>query len=193
MMGWKVTVLNEEKLTEIIGEFIDEYPLCDYFFIKTDDLTLTPEVKTLCDQDAAIYGERRKVPPAPDSYAKCEAEIRKYDHAFLFDAVYEVSDAYDLERCEEARREHAALVESIRSEFSRRFGKTMALSISCDLCDDCPCPKKPCLHKDRAIYSMDSYGVRIMKTLVDRDIMYDYGISAAIYFSLILFDSEEDS
>ena len=38
---------------------------------------------------------------------------------------------------------------------------------------------------------MDSYGVQIMKTLADRDIMYDYGINTAIYFTLILFNGAE--
>ena len=82
--------MNEERIQELAGEFLDQYPLCEYFFLKTDDLTLTPEVKALCEQDTAVYGERRNVPPAPSSFEKCKSEIEKYENAFLFDAVYEV-------------------------------------------------------------------------------------------------------
>ena len=183
--------MTDEKIQELAGEFLDQYPLCEYFFLKTEELTLTPEVKALCERDTAVYGERRNVPPAPSSYEKCKAEIEKFENAFLFDAVYEVDDAYDMERCEEARKTHAAMVRDLCSEFRSRFGEVMALSISCDLCDDCPCPKKPCKCPEQKIVSMDSYGVQIMKTLADRDIMYDYGINTAIYFTLILFNGAE--
>ena len=182
--------MNEEAIREAVSEFIDAYPVCAYFFLSTDELTLSPEVKILCDQDAAVYGERRSVPVAPEKYEKCEANIRRFPGAFLFDAVYEVADAYDLERCGEARRAHAALVSDLRAEFERRFGETLVLSISCDLCGDCPCPKKPCKKPKEAVFSMDSYGVQIMKTLADMDIVYDYGIDTAVYFTLILFDPE---
>lgn len=178
----------KEKLEAAIGEFIDNYPVCEYLLLKTEELTFTEAVKELCNQDTAVYGERRNVPPAPASYEKCMEEIHAYEYAFLFDAVYEVPDAYDLSRCEDARREHAALVRSLCDEMSARFGKVMPLSISCDLCDDCPCPKKPCKKPDQKIVSMDSYGVQIMRTLADRDIAYDYGIDTAIYFTLILFN-----
>lgn len=183
--------MNDELLMEKIGEFIDEYPLCEYFLLNTDELTLTPEVKILHQQDMAIYEKRRHAPNGPASYDKCVEEIKTYSHAFLFDAVYEVADAYDLERCADARKEHGLLVRDIRAEFEKRFGKTLTMSISCDICDDCPCPNKPCIRPEQMIVPMESYGVQIMKTLVDRDITYDYGISTAIYFSLILFHGEE--
>lgn len=179
-----------EKIMETIGEFIDNYPLCEYLLLNTSDLTLTPEVKLLGEQDAAVYGERRNVPPAPDTFEKCKAEIERFSHAFLLDAVYEVEDAYDLYRCEEARKTHSAMVHDICGEFSSRFGEVMPISISCDLCEDCPCPKKPCKKPADKIVSMESYGVQIMRTLADRDIMYDYGINTAIYFTLIMFNGE---
>lgn len=185
-------MMSDSEIQERIDSFIDQYPLCEYLLLKTADLTLTPEVKVLCEQDAAVYGERRNVPPVPSSFEKCRAEIEQYQNAFLFDAVYEVADAYDLERCTEARKDHAAMVRDLCGEFRSRFGDVMALSISCDLCDDCPCPKKPCKRPEQKIVSMDSYGVQIMKTLADRDIMYDYGINTAIYFTLILFNAEKD-
>lgn len=182
---------DQTKTQGLVKEFINDYPVCEYFFLKTSDLTLSPEVKSLGEQDAAVYGERRKVPPAPDSFEKCLAAIEQYRDAFLFDAVYEVADAYDMERCETARKEHGALVDAIDNEFRQRFGDILPLSVSCELCEDCPCPKKPCRFPEKKIASIDSYGVQIMKTLVDRDIIYDYGINTAIYFTLILFNGEE--
>lgn len=183
--------MTDQRIQELVGEFIDRYPLCEYLFLKTEELTMTPEVKILCQQDMAVYGERRNVPPAPESYEKCKEEILGYSHAFLFDAVYEVSDAYDLERCKDVVKEHSALTRELCAEFEQRFGTVMALGISCELCDDCPCPKKPCKKPKEKIVSMDSYGIQIMRTLADRDIMYDYGINTAIYFTLILFNGED--
>lgn len=181
---------GSSNIREAIGEFINQYPVCEYFFLKTSELTLTPEVKLLAQQDAAAYGERRNVPPAPSSFEECKAIIEQYDNAFLFDAVYEVDDAYDMERCEAARKEHARLVHALSDEFRQRFGDILTLSLSCDLCEDCPCPKKPCRHPEKQVPSIDSYGVQIMKTLADRDIMYDYGIHMAIYFTIILWNGE---
>ena len=180
----------KEKIMETIGEFIDSYPLCEYILLDTADLTLTPEVKILSEQDAAVYCARSNVPPAPADYEKCKEEILRYRHAFLFDAVYEVRDAYDFSSCGEARKIHSDMVGELCAEFRSRFGEILPMSISCELCDDCPCPKKPCRKPAEKIVSMDSYGVQIMKTLADRDIMYDYGIDTAIYFSLILFNGD---
>jgi predicted metal-binding protein len=182
---------DSSKIKGLIAEFINEYPVCEYFFLKTSELTLTSEVKQLSEQDAAVYGEYRKIPSAPDTFEQCKAMIEQYSDAFLFDAVYEVTDAYDMERCDEARKVHAGLVHALNEEFRQRFGKVLALSVSCDLCETCPCPKKPCRHPEKQVPTIDSYGVQIMKTLADRDIMYDYGINTAIYFTVILFNGEE--
>ena len=78
-----------------------------------------------------------------------------------------------------------------RKRKKSRIGVVMALIISGELCDDCPGPKTPCKCPEQKIVSMDSYGVQIMKTLADRDIMYDYWINTAIYFTLILFNGAE--
>lgn len=176
----------------IIEEILGNYPVCEYFFLPQSELTLSPAVKELCDADTAVYGERRHVPPAPASYEKCIAELQQYSDALLFDAVYEVDDAYDLERCSEARIAHGQMVRAIADDMEQRFGKVMPLSISCDLCEDCSCPKERCKLPEKKIVSMDSYGVQIMKTLSDHDIMYDYGINTAIYFTLILFNGESE-
>ncbi len=181
---------DSSKSRDAVMEFIHDYPVCEYFFLKTSELTLTPEVKLLAQQDAAVYGERRKIPPSPHSFAECKAIIEQYSDAFLFDAVYEVDDAYDMERCAGVRKEHAALVHAISDEFRQRFGKVLTLSLSCDLCEDCPCPQKACRYPEKQVPTIDSYGVQIMKTLADRDIMYDYGIHMAIYFTLILWNGE---
>ena len=181
---------NEEQA--IIEEILGNYPLCEYFFLPRTELTLSPAVKELCAADAAVYGERRHVPPALQSYEKCVAELEQYSDALLFDAVYEVADAYDLERCAEARVAHGQTVRNIADEMEAHFGKVLPLSISCDLCEDCPCPKGRCKLPEKKIASMDSYGVQIMKTLADRDIMYDYGIDTAIYFTLILFNGANE-
>lgn len=183
--------MTEEQIMEKCGEFLDNYPLCEYFFLKVDELTIIDEVKQLSDMDSKVYGRRRFVPPAPDSFAKCEAELRQYSDCFLFDAVYEVDDAYDLLRCEGARREHAAMTAELAEEFRARFGDIMVLGISCDLCEDCPCPNKPCKMPEKKICAMDTYGLQIMRTLADRDIMWDYGTSTAIYFTVILFNGGE--
>lgn len=159
--------------------------------MKTDELTINEEVKQLAIMDSKVYGERRSLPPAPESFAKCKARLAEFSDCFLFDAVYEVADAYDLTRCTEALKEHSQMTAELAEEFRSRFGEVMVLGISCDLCEDCPCPKKPCKMKDKAIHAMDSYGLQIMKTLSDRDIVWDYGISTAIYFTVILFNGGE--
>jgi predicted metal-binding protein len=153
--------VTEEQLMEKCGEFLDNYPLCEYFFLKTDELTIIDEVKQLSAMDSQIYGERRFVPPAPDSFAKCKERLLQYSDCFLFDAVYEVDDAYDMMRCVDARKEHAAMTVELAEEFKSRFGDVMVLGISCDLCEECPCPKKPCTKKDQCIYAMDTYGLQI--------------------------------
>lgn len=181
---------DSSKARDAVLEFINDYPVCEYFFLKTSDLTLTPEVKLLAQQDAAVYGERKKIPAAPDSFEECKAVIEEYGDAFLFDAVYEADDAYDMDRCESIRKEHAALVHAVSDEFRRRFGKILTLSIGCDLCEDCPCPQKTCRYPEKQVPAIESYGVQIMKTLADRDIVYDYGIHTAIYFTLILWNGE---
>lgn len=183
--------MTEQQLMEKCGEFLDQYPLCEYFFLKVDELTINEEVKQLSEMDSKVYGDRRFVPPAPDSFAKCKARLEEFSDCFLFDAVYEVADAYDLTRCGEALKEHADMTVALADEFRSRFGEVMVLGISCDLCEDCPCPKKPCKMKDKAIYAMDTYGLQIMKTLSDRDILWDYGTGTAIYFTVILFNGGE--
>ncbi len=176
-----------EKQKEIIESFIYEYPVCEVYHINVKDLIITDEVRQMCANEFRGGTPGWFYPPALDSLEECLERVHHYDHGFIFSTVTEVNDAQDFMGCTEARKNHERLSQEIQERFRSYFGDVMTLTTGCSICDTCHCAEGECLHPEERLYTMESHGIMMMRTLVDVGMTYDYGNKVATYFTLILY------
>jgi predicted metal-binding protein len=180
---------GESDYKEIIEGFIYNYPVCEFYYLGLGDLVFSDKVRYICEHDCPRYKKSWACPPAIDSVSRCIAECGAYGHVFLFTSVAEVTDCMDFTACLEARRSHELMTLELRREFGEHFGKVLALSTGCMLCDDCTYPDAPCRHPEERLSTVESHGILIMETAARLGVTVDCGNNTVTYISLIFFNA----
>ena len=103
---------------EALAAQIAQYPVCEYAFVKTEDLSFLEQVRHICKTDCPQYGKSWSCPPAVGTVQECKARCAAFHGGFLFTTVAEVNDIADME-------------ETLSTE-------------SCAICDMCAYPDAPC-------------------------------------------------
>ncbi|UOO37289.1 DUF2284 domain-containing protein [Oscillospiraceae bacterium CM] len=179
-----------EDFKAAIEGLIGDYPICEYAFLKPEELVYSDKVRFICETTCPRYGKSWACPPVIPSVETCMDAFKAYEHVFLFSTVAEVSDSMNNDICLVAKRDHEKVTLDLRRAFRDRFGEVLALSTGCRICDDCTYPDGPCRFPDERLSSVESHGVLIMETASSLGISYDCGNNIVTYFSLIFFNTE---
>ena len=180
--------MNSEEYKEIIEKFICDYPICEYYYITFKDLVFSDKVRYICENACDRYNKSWACPPAINSIDECMKECEAFSHVFLFTSVAEVPDRMDFPACLEARRDHERITYDLRKRFESHFGKVLALSSGCMICDECSYPETPCRYPEEQLSSIESHGILIIETANRLGITQDWGNNIVVYFSLIFFN-----
>lgn len=180
---------SENDYKAVIEEFIYDYPICELYYLTPDDLIFSDKVRTICERECTHYGKSWACPPGIPSIEQCIAACRVFEHVFLFTSVAEVPDCMNFDACLAARREHEEMTRAIRDRFKQHFGKVLALSTGCMLCQDCTYPDNPCRHPEERTSTIESHGILIMETASQLGVTLDCGNDIVTYLSLIFFNA----
>ena len=80
-----------------IEEYITQFPIYQYAFIKTEDVEFNDKVRAICKKECPRYGKSWSCPPAVGSVDKCREICRKYPYVLLFSSIAEVPDYSDFD------------------------------------------------------------------------------------------------
>jgi predicted metal-binding protein len=181
--------MSEKEYKEIVEGFIYEYPVCEFYYLTLDDLIISDKVRIICERECPHYGKSWACPPAIGAIEGCIGECGQYNHVFLFTSVAEVSDVMNFSACLEARRDHENMTLEVRKRFEEHFGKVLALSTGCMLCEECAYPDGPCRHPAERLSTIESHGILIMEAASRLGVTLDCGNNAVTYISLIFFNA----
>ncbi|UWG96457.1 DUF2284 domain-containing protein [Dehalobacter sp. DCM] len=181
--------MNVEKdYKDIIEGFIYDYPICEFFYLGRDELIFSDKVRTICEHECPHHSKSWACPPAIASIEHCIKECESFDHVFLFTSVAEVPDNMDFAACLEAKQDHEQMTLAIRKRFEEHFGKVLALSTGCMLCDECAYPDMPCRHPEQRLSTIESHGILILETASRLGASFDCGNNIVTYLSLVFFN-----
>ena len=180
---------NEKGFKETIEVFIYDYPVCEFYYLGVNDLIFSDKVRYICEQECSHYNKSWACPPSIKSIETCIKECETFEHVFLLTSVAEVPDCLNFESCLEAKRDHERMTLELRVRFEEHFGKVLALSTGCMICDDCSYPDAPCRHPEQRLSTIESHGILIMETASRLGVTFDCGNNIVTYFSLIFFNA----
>ena len=100
---------------QAIEEYITQFPIYQYAFIKTEDIEFNDKVRAICKKECPRYGKSWSCPPAVGTVEQCKSVCRDYTHALLFSSVAEVPDYSDMAALPKTKREHEEITAEIEA------------------------------------------------------------------------------
>lgn len=148
--------------------------------------------RSMCESNACgLYGRCWMCPPDVGEIDSLMDSLRAYSHVLVYQTVGELEDSYDFEGMEAAAETHTALTLRLTDAFADLpFAKRLHLSKGgCRICPVCAkTEEKPCRFPDRAIPSLEAYGVNVSRLAAEAGMKYINGQDTVTYFGAIFFN-----
>jgi len=156
--------------------------------LNTDALTFMPEVRGMCEANrCAQYGKNWTCPPGCGSLEEAAEKAKAYSFGMLVQTVGAMEDEFDLEAIEATGQRHKEnflrLAGAVRAEHPDAL---LMGAGGCRLCETCTYPDAPCRFPDRAIPSMEAYGLWVSKVCELSGVPYYHGPLTLTYTSCYL-------
>lgn len=159
--------------------------------ISQSQIVLSAEFRRICETNqCGGYGGCWMCPPFIGEIGELMERVRSYPGAVLYQTIHEIEDSFDLEGMFAAGGKHALVSADIEKKL-RRLQPADYLHLSCGGCHLCEtCARKtaePCRFPDRALPSLEGYGVDVYNTAKDTPLQYINGPNTVTYFGMILY------
>ena len=161
--------------------------------IAVDQIITSAEFREACRKNlCGKWGKCWMCPPDVGEIEPLMAEIRKYKHALWYQTIGELEDSFDIEGMGEARKKHTRMSYEVEKNAETLVGKHLHLTCGgCGLCERCTrLDDQPCRFPDKAMASLEAYGVDVYQTTKSTSLKYINGQDTVTYFSALLFDAK---
>ena len=158
--------------------------------LNTAALDFNPAVREMCAADRCHhYGRSWSCPPGCGTLEEIAQKAAAYRRGILLQSTGQMEDDFDVETMMDTEQLHKerfhALVARVRQEYPNCL--PMAAG-ACTVCKECTYPDAPCRFPERAIPSMEAYGLVVSKVCEDGGLPYYYGPRTITYTSCVLID-----
>lgn len=158
--------------------------------LNIEALIFMPEVREMCSVDRCnMYGRNWRCPPACGSIEDAAYEASKYSFGLLVQTTGQMEDDFDYEAISETGKKHNVGFESLVEKLRKRYAKVLPMGAgTCSICEKCTYPDAPCRFPNRAISSMEAYGLWVSKVCELSNIPYYYGKRTLTFTSCYLLE-----
>ncbi len=182
---------KQELFGRLIGKALAEgaykAAVIDGEKVETDAL-----FRSLCESNACgKFGKCWTCPPDVGEIGSLMDSLRTYAHVLVYQTVGELEDSYDFEGMAEAAQVHNRVTERIAlATADEPFSESLQLGAGgCHLCPTCAkVENEPCRFPDRAISSLEAYGVNVSRLAAASGMKYVNGQDTVTYFGAIFFN-----
>ena len=158
--------------------------------IDTDSIVLNATFRDICKSNGCgMYGRCWMCPPDFGDIEPLMAEVRRYKHGLLYQTVADIEDSFDIEGMQEAGKRHVMVSQRLEAFLMLQLDKHLHLSCGgCRLCERCAkLDGLPCRDPERAMPSMEGYGIDVYNTCKPTELKYINGQNTVTYFGIVLF------
>lgn len=164
--------------------------------IPQEQIVTSTAFRDICiSNGCGMYGKCWMCPPDAGDIDDLIAEVRKYSHGLWYQTIRELEDSFDFEGMSEAGRIHILVSQKLQGKIKELLpAGSLHLSCGgCRLCDRCTkLDDEPCRMPEKALSSLEAYGIDVYQTTKDTDLKYINGSNTVTYFGVVLFQEGED-
>lgn len=173
---------------QLLEKKLANLPLLQYEFIKTEELTFSDNVRTICEMECPMYGKTWACPPAVGDVGECKERCMQYEEAILIATIAEVNDIADIEETLATRGGHEEITREVKKYIEEQAESTLVLSTeACSFCKNCSYPDEPCQHPDYMFPCVESHGIIVTEVAEKYNIPILNGGNIVIWFSIIFY------
>ena len=163
--------------------------------IPQEQIVTSAAFREICaGNGCGMYGKCWMCPPDAGNIDTLIAEVRKYSHGLWYQTIGNLEDSFDFEGMIEAGRLHVLVSQKIQENVKKLLPAGL-LHLSCGGCRLCErCAKldnEPCRMPEKALSSLEAYGIDVYQTTKDTDLKYINGADTVTYFGIVLFQEDE--
>lgn len=155
------------------------------------DIPFNRDFRKACESNTCgNYGKCWTCPPDAGDIDDLIAQARGYQMAMIYQTVSSLEDSFDIEGMLEAGARHNRVAEEIAQALRPQIsGDLLHLSAGgCRVCEVCAKREDlPCRHPDRALCSMETYGIAVSEVAALCGLKYINGQNTVTYFGAFLW------
>ncbi len=156
-------------------------------------LKFLPEVRSMCAANTCrSFGKNWTCPPHSGTLDESSRKVAAFERGILVQTVGKLDDEFDYESMEAAQTLHNQRFHQLVDEVRRTVpggseNKVLPMGAgACGLCEACTCPELPCRFPDKAIVSMEAYGLFVSQVCEANGLAYHHGPLTVTFTSCIL-------
>lgn len=156
--------------------------------LDPETLKVMPLVRETCAEDKChAYNHNWTCPPACGTLEECEARMRTYARGILVQTTGELHRSIDTKMYMETEQLHREHLLTLKEEMLKVFPHALILGAGgCRICKKCAYPES-CRFPEKAISSMEAYGLFVTQVCRDNNMKYYYGPKTITYTGCVLF------
>ena len=159
--------------------------------IDINEISLDASFRAMCESNfCGNYGKSYQCPPHVGQIYDLMKRICSFQHALVYQTVSTLEDSYDFEGMMEAGNMHNRLTQNLYSYVKECMPNKKFLILGaggCRICKSCAILiNEPCRNPERAIGSLEAYGINVSKLAQAAGMNYINGKDTVTYFGLIL-------
>lgn len=160
--------------------------------INPQDINFSLDFKEMCAMNnCGMYDTNWMCPPAIGAIEDGIEKIKRFSNGMIIQTITQLEDSFDFEGMQEAAVRHDKVFRKIIEDIKKQYKnlKIFPLSVGgCTLCKRCTyLDRLPCIQPERALSSVEAYGIDVNNLLTSADLKYNNGASTVSYVGLILF------
>lgn len=134
------------------------------------------------------YGACWSCPPACGTLEECKERLSQYRSGLVVQVVGELEDSFDIEGLQELEKRQKEAFSKLLPQLREKMDHLLPLGTgSCTICKECTYPDAPCRFPEKAVSSMEAYGLLVNQVCTDSGLRYNYGPNTMAYTGCFLF------
>ena len=114
--------------------------------------------------------------------------MAQYRTVLMVQVVGQLEDSLDIETMQELQQQQKEAFQKLLPQMRARFPEVLPLGAGCcTVCKECTYPDAPCRFPDKALSSMEAYGLLVSQACTDCGLRYNYGPNTMAYTGCFLF------
>ena len=158
--------------------------------IPVAEIVTSAEFLDACRQNmCGQWGRCWMCPPDVGEIENLMAELHTYENCLWYQTIGELEDSFDIEGMGEAKHRHILFSQKLEGVVKPLLGKHLHLTCGgCGLCERCSrIDNEPCRMPDKAMPSLEAYGVNVYQTTKPTELKYINGQNTVTYFGAVLY------
>lgn len=158
--------------------------------LNINALNFLPEVRDMCSADKCRnYGHCWTCPPYCGTLSESAEKASHFDSGIIVQTSGTMDDDFDYETITETERLHKSRFNSFVDMVRETENDILPMAAGgCRICEKCTCPDEPCRFPQKAMVSMEAYGLLVCDTCRQSGMKYSYGPHTVTFTSCILYN-----